>query len=151
MADWKVVWADLKGFEDRREVVKALRKSMREPVPKIRTDVRDRARDILPRSGGLNEWVAKSKISATVKVASRTVGLIVKGGRNSAGGRSDLRAINRGRLRAPNWGRKAKARDWHTQQVPDGYFSDPALDNAFYVEVAHIRAINRAFDQIRRG
>lgn len=149
MADWKVVAAELKAFDGRREVTKALRRSIREPVPAIRAAVKARALAILPSSGGLGAWVAAAKLSASVKVTGRIVGLLIKGGRNSAGGRSDVRAIDRGRVRAPAWGRRF-AGQWHTQTVPSGFFTDPATEQADTVLRVTTDAVDRAFDQIRR-
>lgn len=150
MADWKLVAAEIKGFDGRREVVKAIRKAIREPVPMIRKDIKGRALASLPRSGGLAAWVAASKVSASVKIKSRTVGLLLKGGRNSAGGRSDIKAIDRGRVRAPSWGRKGPGA-WHTQTVTEGFFSLPASYRGPEVERVTTLAVDRAFDTIRRG
>lgn len=149
MADWKVVAAAIRGFEGRKEVMKALRRSIREPVPGIRRDVRDRALASLPRRGGLNSWVAASRLSASVKATGRVVGLLVKAGRNSRGGRSDIRAIDRGRVRAPSWGRRY-ASQWHTQTVRPGFFTDPARAAGDEVGRVTTDAVDRAYDQIRR-
>lgn len=150
MADWRVVAADLKAFDGRREVVKALRRSIREPVPTIRAAVKARALAILPQRGGLAAWVAETKVSASVKVSSRVVGLLVKGGRNKiTGGRSDINAINRGRVRAPSWGRRWEGQ-WHTQTVQPGFFTDAAMESADVVQRVTTDAVDRAFDQVRR-
>lgn len=150
MTDWKVVAAQIKAFDGRREVVKAIRKTIREPVPMIRKDIKARALATMPRSGGLAAWVATSKVSASIKVQSRRVGLLLKGGRNSAGGRSDIRAIDRGRVRAPSWGRTGPG-DWHNQTVTDGFFTLPAAYRGPEVERVTTIAVDRAFDTIRRG
>jgi hypothetical protein len=150
VADWRVVAADLKGFEARKEVLKALRRSIRQPVPTIRAAIKASALEILPKGGGLNEWVAASRVSASVKATGRVVGLLIKGGRNKmTGGRSDINAINRGRVRAPNWGRRWDGQ-WHTQTVTPGFFTDPALESADVVERVTTEAVDRAFDQVRR-
>ena len=150
MTDWKIVYAELKALDARREVVKALRKSIREPLPDIRKSIKRRALAILPHSGGLAKWVAASRINGSVKVKAKTVGLTVKGGRNSAGGRSDVNAIDRGRVRAPSWGRRGPGA-WHTQTVDSGFFTDPAKRGSDDVELATDRAVDRALDLIRRG
>lgn len=151
MADWKVVAAQIKAFDGRREVVKALRRSIREPVPGIRVAVRASALSTLPKGGGLNEWVAAARLSASVKVTARLVGLKLKGGRSKiTGGRSDVNAIDRGRVRAPNWGRRWEGQ-WHTQTVTPGFFTDPAQQAGDDVGRATTEAVERAFDQIARG
>lgn len=151
MADWKTVAAQLKAFDGRREVVKALRRAIRQPVPGIRAAVIASARSTLPKGGGLNEWVAALRLSASVKVTGRIVGLKLRGGRSKiTGGRSDVNAIDRGRVRAPNWGRRWEGQ-WHTQTVTPGFFTDPAQEAAGDVERATTEAVERAFDQIARG
>lgn len=150
MADWKVVAAELKSFDGRREVVKAMRRAIREPVPAIRAAVKASALARLPQRGGLAEWVAASRLSASVKVTGRVVGLLVKGGRNKmTGGRSDVNAIDRGRVRHPSWGRRWDGQ-WHTQLVPAAFFTDPATEQADTVQRVTTAAVDRAFDQIRR-
>lgn len=150
MTDWRVVAAELKAFDGRRAVVKAMRKGMREPVPSIRKAIRQRATSTLPSSGGLNKWVASTRITATIKVGSRRVDMKLKGGRNSSGGRSDINAIDRGRVRAPSWGRRGPGA-WHTQTVPAGFFSQPAEAEADAVLRTIDREVDRALDTIRRG
>lgn len=141
---------DLRQFEGRKEVVKQLRKRLREPVPAVRKEIKARALSTLPRSGGLNVWVSKTRITAQVKVSSRSLTVKLRGGRNSSTGkRSDMRRIDRGRLRHPSWGRRG-AGQWHTQTVEDGFFTIPAA-NAQGWRFACIRAVDEATEVIRRG
>lgn len=149
MVDWHVVYAELKLFEDRKAVVKALRVAIRKPVPQIRAAIKSAASTKLPKRGGLNRWVASTKVTASVIQKSRTVGLKLTGGRNSAGGRSDINAIDRGRVRAPAWGRKGPGQ-WHTQTVTAGFFTDTAADHADDVQQATTAAVDQAFDTLRR-
>lgn len=148
MTDWRIVAAELKMFDARREVVKAMRKGMRQPVPAIRRAIRARALSTMPVRGGLNRWVAAARVNASIKIGSRRVQMALKGGRNSAGGRSDMAAIDRGRVRAPSWGRRAPG-SWHTVAVPPGYFRTPAADAADPVAAAIDRAVDGALDQLR--
>jgi hypothetical protein len=148
MTDWRIVAAQIRAFDDRREIVKAMRKAMREPLPTIRTAIRARAISTMPAGGGLNRWVAASRINATVKIDSRRVQVRLKGGRNSRGGRSDMAAIDRGRVRAPSWGHRTKA-SWHTVEVTPGYFRAPAADAAGLVNASIDRAVDGALDQLR--
>lgn len=150
MTDWKIVYAQLQAFEDKREVLKAMRQAIRKPVPAVTDAIRARAMTILPQRGGLGAWVAELAVKSTVSVTGRAVALKLKGGRDSLRGRSDLNAINRGRVRAPTWGHR-KPSHWHLQMVPSGFFSDAARDSADLVENAITEAVDDAFDQIRRG
>ena len=141
---------ELKGFEDRKVVLKALRGAIRKPFPSVRAKIRASAKAILPKGGGLNAWVAALRVNLAVKATTgRSAGVIVKGGRNSAGSRSDVRAIDRGRVRAPSWGRRGPAA-WHTQQVTPGFFTTPVIEATEWHEEID-RAVDTAFDTVRRG
>jgi hypothetical protein len=146
--DWKLVAAQIKAFDDRRALVKAMRGAIRRPLPEIRRAIKDKARSSMPHRGGLNVWVAGIRVNAAVQVNSRRVRMRVRGGRNSAGSRSDIKAIDRGRVRAPAWGRRGEG-DWHTQSVPPGFFTFPARDHADDVLRAIDEAVDIALDQLR--
>lgn len=141
---------DLRRFEGRKEVTKQLRKEIRVPVPAIRKAVRQRAMTTLPRRGGLNVWVAKARVVADTKLSGRGAGIRLKGTRKSRNDKSDLRAINAGRVRAPSWGRRSRSGDWHNQQVTPGFFTVPAGDLATW-RAAALKAVDQALDTIRRG
>jgi hypothetical protein len=149
MTDWRIVAEQIKAFDDRRAVVKAMRTAIRRPLPDIRKAIKKRAVDTLPKRGGLGAWVASTRVSAAVKVNSRRVQMKLKGGRNSAGGRTDVDAIDRGRVRAPAWGRKGPGQ-WHSQKVPDRFFKGPAADAGGDVSDAIDDAVDTAL-QILRG
>ena len=120
---------DLRGVADRKEILKQLRKELREPLPRVRQGIRDAARRMLPGRNGLGAWVAKARIPASVRVStSNRAGITLKGGRNSQGARSDLNAIDRGRVRAPSWGRRGPGA-WHNQTVTAGFMSDTVADD----------------------
>jgi hypothetical protein len=141
---------ELRGFQDRKVVLKALRVAVRKPFPAVRAKIKARALATLPEGGGLNAWVAAIKITLGVKVTSaRSAGVVVKGGRNSTGARSDLRAIDRGRVRAPSWGRRGQGA-WHTVLVEPGFFTTPVVEaTEWHAEID--RAVDDAVQTIRRG
>lgn len=140
---------DLRKFEDRKEVVKQLRKEIREPVPLVRKAIRGRALATLPHRGGLNAWVAKVRINVAIKLSGRSAGVRIRGGRNSTGGRTDTKAIDRGRVRAPSWGHRGR-KAWHTVVVASGFFTKPATETDDWRN-ACVRAVDKALDVIRRG
>lgn len=148
MTDWKIVYAKVAAFDDKRAVLLAMRRGIREPLPALRKAIRERAVATLPVRGGLNRWVAASRVNGPVKVNARRVQLKVKAGRNSEGGRSDIKAIDRGRVRAPAWGHRGPGA-WHTQTVEPGFFTKPAQDAARPVGESIKRAVDAAFDTIR--
>jgi hypothetical protein len=141
---------ELKAFDGRRVVVQQLRRQIGKPVPKVREAIKRHAIAILPKSGGLGEWVARSKITMTVRYGSaRSAGIRLRGSRRSSRQQSDLKRLDAGTVRAPSWGRRTSA-SWHTQSVPAGFFTDPATDTPEWrAEIE--RAVDTAFDQIRRG
>lgn len=141
--------ADLKGFEHRNEIVKALRTELRKPVPAAREKIRAAARALLPARHGLGAWVARSTITASVRVRSaKSAGITLRGGRNSQRKRSDINAIDRGRVRAPSWGHRGPG-DWHTQTVPSGFFTDTVQEMATEWRYATIVAVDRATEVLR--
>jgi hypothetical protein len=140
---------ELRRFDDRRVVVRELGKELRGLLPPLRQAIRAHALEILPKEGGLNAWVAAARITLSIKISGRRAGVIVKGSRKSAKNKSDLDRIDRGRVRAPSWGRRFRGQ-WHTQAVTPGWFSEPAADENRLRDAAE-QAIDRAFDEIRRG
>lgn len=140
---------DLKKFDDSREVVRQLRKEIRKPVPVVRKAIRRRALTTLPKGGGLNKWVAATRITAQVKLSGRSAGVRLRGGRNSTGSRSDIRAIDRGRVRAPTYGRR-NPNSWHTVKVPAGFFTRPTTETDEWRK-STLAAVDKALDTIRRG
>lgn len=143
--------ADLRGFERRREVVRALRRDLRAPVPEARARIQARAVEVLPHRNGLGVWVARARVTARVNLRSaNSVQVTIRDGRNSRHARSDLRAIDRGRVRAPTFGRRGPGM-WHTQQVRPGFATDTVADMAPVWRAAVVTAVNRATADLRRG
>lgn len=140
---------ELRGFDRRREIVKAISKGVRKPLPAVRKAIKARAIATLPSSGGLGLWVSKTRVTAQVKLSGRRAGIKLKGGRNSQGQRSDIAAIDRGRVRAPSWGRRTAA-SWHTQTVRPGFFTETAAEATQWTG-AVAGEVDRALDQLRRG
>lgn len=141
--------AELRAFDDRRAVMTELRKELRGLGGPITKAVRERALATLPSGGGLNAWVAQARVTVTVRVFGRRAGVLVKASRKSARNKSDLQSIDRGRVRAPTWGRR-NAAAWHTQAVTPGWFTQPATEYDRLRDAAD-SALDRAFEQIRRG
>lgn len=141
--------ADLRKFDGRKEVTKALRRRIREPIPRVRAAIKARALDVLPKRGGLAVWVSRTKITAKLTLSGRGAGVRMKGGRNSAGGRTDTRSIDAGHVRAPSWGRRGDDA-WHSQSVPSGFFSGPTVEGDQWRQVA-LDAVDDALEVIRRG
>jgi hypothetical protein len=140
---------DLRGFDANAEVAKALKKELAKPVPSVVEEIRVHAEAILPGGNGLGEWVAESNITGVVKLSGRTASVKLRASRNSLGGKSDLKAIDRGRVMAPSWGRRKRGQ-WHLQLVVPGWFTDAPADTREWV-AAIDRGVDEALDVIRRG
>jgi hypothetical protein len=140
---------ELRSFDGRREVVKAVGRGVRKGAPAVRKAIRAKALEILPSGGGLGKWVAQSRVTVQVRLSGRKAGVKLKGGRNSAGQRSDIKAIDNGRVRAPSWGRRGKGA-WHVQAVPEGFFTETAAQATEWHDEVEA-AVDEALNQIRRG
>jgi hypothetical protein len=140
---------DLRGFVRRKEVIKELRVGIRQPVPTVRKAIKANAIATLPAGGGLNRWVASTRVTAQIKITSYSARVRLRGGRNSARKRSDIDAIDRGRVRHPSWGRRGPGQ-WHSQAVSARFFTEPAASAPQWMPAID-DAVARAFDTLRRG
>lgn len=142
---------DLKTYEAKKQVLKELRKEVRKPLPGIRRAVKAQALAILPKSGGLNAWVAKARVTLDFKLRSATsAGIKLKASRKSIKDKSDLTRIDKGRTRAPAWGHRTKA-SWHSQSVTPGFFTTPVTDSVDEFKQIADTAIDKATEVIRNG
>jgi len=140
---------ELRAFNGRRVVVKMMRRELNGLLAPTRTAVADRALATLPRSGGLNVWVAATRVSAVVRTSGRRAKMSVKGSRKSLENKSDMTGVDAGGVRAPSWGKRTRA-SWHSVVVAPGYFSEPVTDDA-RLRAGADRALDAALDTIRRG
>ena len=140
---------ELKDFDRRREITKAAAAGFRRAVKPARKAIKAKAKDTLPSGGGLNIWVSKISILAQIRWSGRRAGVKLKGGRNSQGDRSDIAAIDRGRVRAPSWGRRSKG-NWHTTTVTAGFFTETAAELPDWRDDIDAE-VDKALDQIRKG
>lgn len=101
----------------KRELLKAAQRSTKP----VKAEVAASARRRLPSRGGLNVWVASTKVQTKTRTSGRNVGVTIAGrpGRRMTP-TSDVRAINRGRVRHPTYGH----RPWVTQAVRPGFWDE---------------------------
>lgn len=130
-----------------QRVLDELRTELRKPVPVVRKAIRQRALATLPRGGGLNKWAAAIQVKAKQEVLGKTVRVKLTGGRNSAGGRSDIRRMDKGNVRHPTFGNRGKGM-WHLIVVTPGFFTEPVTESDEWSAAAD-RALDRALDRIR--
>lgn len=109
------------------EITRQVRRELDEPLPVIRAKVKLSALAKLPKSGGLAAWGAAAYLTAQVATAGSTVTAHLKVHRTSLYRASDLRALDRGRVRAPSWGRRGSD-DWHIQLVTPRVYTEPITE-----------------------
>lgn len=130
-------------------VPRAVRAELDEPLPIIRERVRASALGKLPRSGGLAAWAAAAHLTAQLATFGDTVKARLRVHRTSLHRPSDLRALDRGRVRHPAWGRRG-AGDWSVQMVTPKVYSEPITSSPEW-RAATVRAADRAAEVIRHG
>jgi hypothetical protein len=125
-----------------RKIVTEMAKEIRAAVPPIRTAVRANAIAYLPGRNGLGPWVAKGSVTARIKRGANDASVTIVDGRNSTGGRTDMKAINAGKVRHPAWGNK---KAWSMQTVRPGFFTNAITEEgADAFREAVIRAADNA-------
>jgi hypothetical protein len=140
---------DLRRYAGSKALVRELGREFRKPVPVVRQAIRARAVAILPHRGGLGKWVSRTRVTAQIRLSGRRAGVKLKGTRKSLRAKSDVKRIDRGRVRAPSWGHRTKT-SWHTQTVRSGFFTGPAAETDAW-RAACVAAVDRATEVIRRG
>lgn len=141
--------AELRAFDGRRQVVKALRRALNRAARPAVKAARVYAVEILPHSGGLGAWVAAARIGWKIGYAGRTAGVRLRGGRKSMTDRSDLSGIDAGKVRAPTYGHRGRGA-WHSQSVTAGWWTTPLTASPEWSQAAESE-VDAALDEIRRG
>lgn len=114
----------------RKEMLAGIRRAAK-PMTQA---AKERAESDLPKAGGLNEVVAKSKFSTRTRTAGRTPGVRVV-----ASNPHDVQSIDRGRLRHPVFGNREV---WVTQKITPGWFTDAMNSHADEVRREMLRVLN---------
>lgn len=146
---WDHLVAELQTFRGRRELTKAIGRGLRAATKPARQAIKAAALATLPHGGGLNVWTSKARIVTSIRIGANTGSVKLKGGRNSRGGRSDIRAIDAGRVRAPTWGHRT-AGSWHTVTVTPGFFTHTAAELPDWRDQVDTE-VDNALNEIRRG
>jgi hypothetical protein len=126
-----------------RELQKELTRSITEALKPLRKEkLPQSATDHLPRRGGLNKRIAKSKYTISRRTSNRTQGL-----RLNAKYMYNLMLIDKGFVRHPAFkrrGEEGRRVVWVTQRVEPGWFTKPMEDAQPDVQ----RRINEAMQEI---
>jgi len=140
-------------------LVPLVRRNIRVATSPLAAAIRSSATEMLPKGGGLNNWVADSKISTTTSFAPKTAGVTIRmsnksaatqakrararaaGSRYAGSASHDLQHINRGLVRHPLFGDRGH---WYTTYVPKGFFDKPVNASRPAVAAACMAALREA-------
>lgn len=133
------VSAELKELGDgklRRELTKAIR----EATKPMKDAVHESFLSKLPKRGGLNELVARARITNAIKNGSKSSGVTLRAENANA----SLKAIDGGTVRHRVYGRGP----WVSQSVTPGSFTDPVVEHTPAVQAAVIKALDEMTSKI---
>jgi hypothetical protein len=138
--DLKAAGSDGAGL--RRELLAGMRAVGKPLADKARAS----ALSLLPKAGGLNQWVADSNIGVRNNLtgSSTRIGMRIV----STKGAHNLEGIDAGRVRHPVYGKRST---WVSQTVPQGWFSTPLAESAPEVQATLILAMDLIGRRIERG
>lgn len=125
-----------------RELRSELYRGINRATKPLKQDVRDSARDRLPRKGGLNKRVERSKIVTKRRMTGKNAGVRIVG---SSG--YDIGSINRGRVRHLTYGHLP----WSDQAVKPGFWTEPLVAGAPTVRKEIDRVMDDIGKKISRG
>ena len=116
-----------------KDLSREVRAGLREATTPVKAAIREYAESNLPRRGGLNQVMARSRISTQIRGSGRSPGVRLTS-------KSHDPRIDRGRLRHPVFGNRQV---WVTQRVDPGWFTKPASRAAPRAQGALIIAMRR--------
>lgn len=80
-------------------------------------------REVLPKSGGLNEWVASAPVRVRILTGPRSAGVSLRQSKRGGVTPHNLRRMNdEGVVRHPTFGRRKNPQDWQETPVPVGFW-----------------------------
>lgn len=128
------------------ELRKELLRSIRVASVPLREDIRESARTVLPRRGGLNRWVAGAKVTSRTRLTGRSVGVQIV----AKSGKHDLNDLDlTGEIRHPVFGHRSGK--WVSQTVTAGFFTKSINEHGETVASAVEAAIERVTRQLEGG
>lgn len=133
---------NLKGADKavRRELYAGLQRATKP----MRANAKRAAATRLPQRGGLAAEVARSRFSARIKTANRNTRLRIEVS-SRKGADLDLRALDRGRIRHPVFGRRGA---WVTQEITPEIISGSLANDAPIAQREALAALDRVARQM---
>lgn len=125
-----------------RKLRSGLYKAINKATKPLKAEVRQSARKRLPRSGGLNRRVARSKMATKTATRGKNVGVAIVG---TSG--YDIGSINRGRVRHLTFGHLP----WSNQSVRPGFWSEPLKAGGPTVRKEIVSVMRGVAKEIEKG
>lgn len=125
-----------------RKLRSGLYKAINKATKPLKADVRQSARTRLPRRGGLNRRVARTKLATKTATRGKNVGVAIVG---TSG--YDIGSIDRGRVRHLTFGHLP----WSNQTVRKGFWSDPLKAGAKPVNKQIVAVMRDVAREIEKG
>ena len=133
-----------------RALLLAMRRNLRALAKPAAAAVQAEERRVLPKRGGLNEWVAGTPVGVRITSGPRTAGVRLVQSKKGRRKPHDLLDANEtGLIRHPNRGgpgfseeRRDKAGGWSDTHIPTGWFERPLLAMAPEATAAMVRVMN---------
>lgn len=122
----------------RKELMRGIQRSARP----LRAAVKEAALRELPSGGGLNRFVADSKVSVRTR-SGRNAGIRLVGTKSG----HDLKAIDRGKVRHPVFGKSV----WVDQSVDPGWWSQTLADHSDDIRAEIVNVLDDVARRLARG
>lgn len=129
-----------------KDLRKELYRGIQRAGKPARLAVVETARNVLPQRGGANEYIAKALKTRISTLANRSNDAAVRLTASRKG--TDLRSINRGRLRHPVFGnRKA----WANTNVPKGWVQTAVVEQVPEIRREIVKVLDDVAEKMLRG
>lgn len=125
-----------------RELRSELYRGINRATKHLKEKIRESARSKLPKRGGLNKRVAKTKIVTKRRMSGVRAGVRIVGASGY-----DIGSINLGHVRHLTYGHLP----WSDQAVKPGFWTEPIIADAPVVRKEIDRVMDDITDKIRRG
>ena len=126
-----------------KDLRKELYRGIQRAGKPLREATKASAREHLPRKGGLNELIARSRYSMKTRSGENPTVQFVAARKGI-----DMKAIERGRLRHPVFGNR---KNWVTQTIAGGFFARATQDAIPEVRKEVVKVLDDIAEKIARG
>lgn len=123
-----------------RTLLLAMRRNLRAIAHPAALAVQAEERRVLPKRGGLNEWVASTPVGVRITAGARSAGVrLVQSKKGRAQPHDLLQANDTGVIRHPVYGNR---KQWRDSQIPTGWWERPLLAMEPQAQAAMVAVMN---------